>query len=134
MSEDSSRNLRIVIAGFFFLFVGFDGAQQYLVPELAARGEEALALNALIVLYAVFFGASFFAPPLIQRLGLKRSLVCAAASYALFPFLVCTESPTALYVGSTLVGCSAAFLWNAGGQIIKDISPADQLSRNGSLQ
>ena len=45
MNFGVNRNVWLASFGMFFVFMGFDAAQQYLIPILKIRGQENLALS-----------------------------------------------------------------------------------------
>ncbi len=130
----SNKNVLFTSIGFFLVFFGFGAAQQYLVPLLKLQGKEDLALISLLLLYSSFLITGIIAPKIIDRLGLKKSVLLGSTTYWIFTLGVITNSSPILFVASVLIGVGAALLWISSGQIIADSSTKHTLGRNLGFQ
>lgn len=69
----------------------------------------------LIVLYASFTVCNFLAPKLMEKLGLKATMMIGALTYAAFIAGLAFVSIEIIFTLSVLLGLGAAMLWNAQG-------------------
>lgn len=129
-----NKNVLFTCIGFFWIFLGFNGAQQYLVPLLKIQGKNDLALTSLILLYGSFLVSGFFAPKIISSLRLKRSLIIGSLTYLLFVVSVVFINAYILVITSTLIGIGASLLWVSSGKIITDSSTIADSGKNLGIQ
>lgn len=128
-TKRDARNVTLVTVGVFLQFLGFDTAQQFFAPWLSSQGKEDLALSGLILLYAVFFLSNFFAPQMVARMGLKRSLLLGSTPYALFGLSALSGAPALIYLACITVGLGAALFWNANTLLIDGSCIASEVGR-----
>lgn len=129
-----NRTIASVTIGFFFIFLGFDGAQQYIVPLFEQNANGSTALRALILLYAVFFIANLFGPHWVARLGARSALILGSTAYPLIPLAVALNSKWLLFIAAFLTGLGATLLWNASGQIVSYYSSTARFASNQGLK
>lgn len=129
-----NRTIGAITVGFFFLFAGLDGAQQFIVPLFQQNAAGSTALNALIALYAVFFVSNFFGPSWVAYLGPRRALLIGSCTYPLLPLAVALENTWLLFFGASLTGLGATLLWNASGQIVSRYSTHQRFAFNQGLK
>lgn len=127
-------NTLFISLGFFFLFAGFSGAQQYIVPLFKLEGQQNLALISLLILYITFLFSNFIVSKAIFRLGLKPSLVLGAMSYGIYIISAFSRNPLILYPASILIGFGASLLWISSGQIIVRSSKKETIGTDLGLQ
>lgn len=129
-----NKSIASITMGFFFIFFGFDGAQQYLVPSLEKVGLGSLAINSLLILYSIFFISNLFGPQLISILTPRLSLIIGSLTYALFSITIPFHNAFLLYFSAAALGVGATLLWNASGQIMAQASSAPRFGANQGLK
>lgn len=130
----ANNNVLFTCIGFFWIFFGFNGAQQYLVPLFKIQGKSDLALTSLILLYSSFLVSGFFAPWMIKFLGLKRSFILGASTYLFFVLSVVLNNNFIFVAMSMLIGIGASLLWVSSGKIITDSSAIKESGKNLGIQ
>lgn len=124
-----NRQIFLITSAFFFLFLGFDGAQQYVVPLLEEEGRGRIALASLVLIYLTFFITSFTAEKFIRLISPKWSMVLGMIPYPLFCFAASTSCDYVLILISLFLGAGAALIWNASGQLIAASIDKDQMGK-----
>ncbi len=125
------KDIIVMAAGFFLIFLGFNTTIQYFTVSYAQAGLAVLSLNALALTFLFFFIGSFLAPTLISRIGLKTGLLIGAFGYAIFIYSVLTKTTTLVIVSAILQGLCAAILWISEGAYI--IHTTDEKKRTLAL-
>ncbi|KAH7698937.1 Ion channel regulatory protein [Aphelenchoides avenae] len=129
--------VQVAVAFFFIFFAFFTQAaiEQTVIDSYADRGQISryAGYYSLAIIYAVFTVANFFAPPIVDKLKAKWSMVAASLFYALFEagFLVLNEA--FLYATSALLGLAAALLWSAEGNYLALNSDEKTAGRNAGI-
>lgn len=113
-----NRNVLLVSLGFFFVFFGFSGVQQYLVPVFNLEGNADIALTSLFLIYIFFTLSGFITPTLISRLGLRKTLILASLTYVTFSLVAIFRDVNVFYLFSILLGIAAPMLWTSGGTYV----------------
>ncbi len=120
--------------GFFFVFFGFGGAQQFLSVFLKHAGFKTLGIVSLLLLYSVYLAVNSYAPTIIAWFGSpRRSLIVGAATYAIFPVGAALSSPPIIIICSALIGVGASLLWVSADRIIAHVS-SDNIGRGYGLE
>lgn len=133
--QQGVRNVWLISIAFFFIFAGFNSAQQYLTVIFEQQGREDLALLSILVLYGTFMATGVFISKAIPLLGgLKRSLVIGAATYALFCASVAVSNAAVLLLASIVIGAGAGLIWVSSAQIIADSSEKNTAGRHFGFQ
>lgn len=125
-----NKNVFNISAGFFFLFMGFNTAQQYLLPVLKINGRESDAVVSLLLLYSVFLFSNLFAPYFISIFRTKKALILGGISYILFCLSVILDQTLVLYISSIFLGFGASLLWISSAQLITDSSRKNDVGQN----
>lgn len=132
--NQDQKNISLIIIAFFWIFFGFNGALQYLLPLLALKNLKALALVSQIILYTVFLITSVFSVQITNKVGLKRSVILGVIFYCLYIISLITLKPIYIYLGSSLIGVGATLLWVASTKIITDYSQAEEVGKYLGIQ
>lgn len=130
----ANKNIILVCIAFFWIFFGFNGALQYLLPLLALKNLQSLAYVSQIILYVVFLLTSIFGAQLINRVGLKKAIIGGAFFYALYVLTLTTFNTTLIYLASLLIGVGATLLWISSAKIITNSSASHEVGKNLGLQ
>lgn len=128
------HRIYLIIIAFFFIFLGFDGAMQYLAALYTQQGIQHLAFNSQIILYIVFLLSNIFSTKLINPLGLKKAVILGAFTYFLFVLALLSKNPSFIYPASVLIGVGASLLWVSSRQIITLNSSKDDVGKYLSFQ
>lgn len=137
------QNKRIVWLSLCFatFWFGFNGAEQFFAVYYNQTGAANMALMALAIIYAAVIPASFVAPLVVGRLGLKRSIILPGIIYAVFVFGVIGKNPLTIYALAALLGLLAAPLGVARGTYLlkcaeddEDISYGEALGAQDSIR
>lgn len=106
-----NREVKILSAGFSFIFFGYVSVGQYVTIFFQQNGYPSAGFISLILTYLFLMLANPFAPIFIRRFSAKNCMVVAAAVYGAFILSLLTKNPLTVYVASSLLGISAALLW-----------------------
>lgn len=110
MTFKALKNKNIVWLAFCFavFFFGFNGASQFFTVYYKQAGIPNVALTALAIVYITIIPASFIAPWVIGKLGLKRSIILPCIAYVLFIPGAISKNLSVIYALAVLVGFAAA--------------------------
>jgi MFS family permease len=128
-----NRNVLLVAISFFFIFFGFNTAQQYFASIYAQQGIENIAMISLFILYFFFMVGSLLASIIVTRLSLRKSMVLASLIYLMFLLVIIARQPVLLLLASAIVGVAAAILWTAEGAYVVKSSDKRNYGRNAGL-
>lgn len=78
------KNIKILALGFFFIFLGFNGAQQYVTTFFSAKGNPEIGFQSLILLYLCFVIANPLAVMILNKYGARIAVVIAPVVYGLY--------------------------------------------------
>ena len=133
-AKETLYNPLAISIGFFFVFFGFGGAQQFLSVFLKHAGFKSLGIISLLLLYSVYLAVNSYAPTIIAWFGSpRRSLIAGAATYAIFPIGAALSSPPVIIICSVLIGVGASLLWVSADRIIAHVS-SDNIGRGYGLE
>jgi MFS family permease len=108
------RNAVYMSLCFFMIFFGFLTIQNFQTtlpdPELALIGAKAL-----IILYVTFTIVCLFCGEIVDRLGLKRSMIVSVLTYVLYCTYNLAPSAGFAYFAALLNGIGSAMLWTCNG-------------------
>lgn len=134
MKKLINHNVLYIVLGYFWIFFGFNAAQQYLLVSFALMNKQQNAIFALLILYTTFLISGIFSSKIIAKLGLKKSVILGALTYTVFIFSLISKNFNLIYFASVLIGLGAGLLWISSGQIISENSSHSNLGRNLGLQ
>eukprot|EP00475_Leptophrys_vorax_P046049 TRINITY_DN9746_c0_g1_i1.p1 TRINITY_DN9746_c0_g1~~TRINITY_DN9746_c0_g1_i1.p1 ORF type:complete len:440 (-),score=126.85 TRINITY_DN9746_c0_g1_i1:27-1346(-) len=116
VKSSSYRKLLLLSISFLLLFMGFFAAQNFQTTMPSGNGDGAkVGATALAILYAVFMMSTFVSTNVVQKVGLKRSLIFASLGYVLFCAYNLYPTPTFAYIAAAFDGFCSATLWTAQG-------------------
>jgi MFS family permease len=108
------RNAAYMSLCFFMIFFEFLTIQNFQTtlpdPELALIGA-----NTLIILYVTFTIVCLFCGEIVDRIGLKRSMIVAALTYVLYCTHNLAPSAEFAYFAALINGIGTAMLWTCNG-------------------
>jgi MFS family permease len=131
VKSPSYLKLLLLSISFLLLFIGFMAAQNFQTTMSSSDGGN-VGANALAILYAVFMVSTFFSTTVVQKVGLKKSLIIASLSYVLFCAYNLYPKPWFAYLASALDGLCAAVLWTAQGTFVTKCVTEYSLTNPGS--
>lgn len=109
----------VVMLGFFFVFLGYNPTQQFMISVFNDRGEGALAQEVLVVLYAMIAITGLMLPALAHRLGTARStMMLGAATYVAFIIAVAFDHRAGMLGAAVILGMGGTLLWGTMSRII----------------
>ncbi len=121
------KDIIILSAAFFLIFLSFNTAQQYFAAVYSDFGKEQIAAYSLATAYFFFFLGTFIAAPLTGKIGLKKSMAIASIGYAVFIAAIPLKVDWLVLLFGAIVGVCAAILWTAEGAYI--IKATEEKSR-----
>ena len=130
----SNKNVLFISLGFFCVFFGYGAVQQYLIPLFKLQGRENLAFMSLLFIYGSFLISGIFAPKIIPKFGLKKSLITGANTYLIYTISIISKNTNFFLLASVLLGIGATFLWVSSGKIITDSSTDKSIGKNLGIQ
>lgn len=108
-----TNNVKLLSMGFFLIFFGFNGIQQYITTYFQDLGMRGIGFISLTLIYLVFTLASPFCAGIVARIGAKQSMNLAAGFYILYCLALLTASQAIIYIASVFLGAAGALLWTA---------------------
>lgn len=114
-------NLVVVSAASAVLFASYN-ALQNLITSIFPPG---LGNQSLGILYGSVALTVFIAPPMVEALGTRATMLIGAAGYVAYMASLIHFIPAVVLVMSTVIGFGAAVFWVAVGEYIKNNSTAD---------
>jgi len=113
MLTDVPTGVWLLSAGYFFIFFGFDPAQ-----NLVTRNFPKFGTISVVALYISFTIATPFIPWVLRQIGPHLTMVIAPIGYTLFTVGTITDTAWLFLFGGICCGASAACLWVAGGRLV----------------
>ncbi|XP_052068663.1 UNC93-like protein MFSD11 [Mytilus californianus] len=140
-AECDIRLYNIVMLGiaFMLLFTAFQTssmAEQSVISSAKADSKGTFngdGYTSLCIIYVVFSLGNWIAPPVVDAIGPKITMLIGAVMYCLFILQFLKPMTWALYLGSVLVGFGAAILWTAQGNFLTINSDSDTVARNSGI-
>ena len=108
-----SKEVRILSLAFLFIFLGYNGVQQYLTVYFSDLNLFEVGFRSLILIYLFFVFGEPIAAVFVSKYGSKKSLLFSSLFYSIFILSLLTKSVVLIYLASALLGFMAAFLWTA---------------------
>ena len=135
-----SETFNIVQLGIAFLCVTFafnsqGFIQQTIIDEKNSEGiisKHAGYISSSII-YGVFTCCNFFAAPVVELLGPKRSMMLSACFYGFFELGFFFLNEPFLYISSVLVGIAASIISTAQGRYMAMNSTVETASLHSGL-
>ena len=87
----------------------------------------------LAIIYAVFSIASWFAAPIVSKIGPRFTLILGGSCYVLFTAQIIYPNDILLYGFSAIVGFGAAMIWVAKGNFLTLNSDENTMTRNSGI-
>lgn len=106
-----SKNIRLLSLAFLFIFIGFDGVQQYLTTFFAQSNLLRVGFNSLILIYLFFVLSDPISAIFVSKIGPKLSMILGTIFYSLFIFIITSKILFLIYMASALLGVGASLLW-----------------------
>jgi len=111
MKTSLSREVKILGLAAFFLFLGFDGVQEYITSFFSESGLIEGGFKSLILIYLFFVIFDPIASNFVSRFGAKKCILFGSLFYPLFILSLLSKSIWVIYLASALLGMAAAFFW-----------------------
>jgi len=134
------RNFNVFLVGlcFAFIFTGFYtmSQTQALIYNSAAREIPGFKVNGLIsngIVYGVFAFASWFAPVIVLKIGIKPAMMLSALTYTLYMSQLLYLNNYTIYIASALLGLGGPVIWTAQGTFLANNSRPSTITRNSAI-
>jgi MFS family permease len=112
------RDVRLLTVAFLFIFLGYDGVQQYVTTFFSDAGMVEIGFYSLILVYLSFMLSGPVSAVIVSRYGARNCMITASVFYSLFILSLLTKSAVLVYLASVLIGFSAALLWTGQGSYL----------------
>jgi len=117
------KNYLIFALVSFFVFFGYNSAEQNLTTFYESRGILGVATKALSLLYGVIIVGCFFSPSITNKIGIKRTTLIGLSMYTLFVFTLSLKIPVLAYIAALMLGVGCGLSGIAGVDFIRLESP-----------
>jgi MFS family permease len=111
MNSTISKEVKILSIAFLFIFLGFNGAQQYLTAYFSEIKLLNVGFNSLVLIYLFFLIFEPLSAIIISKYGAKKCMVAGSLLYFLFIISLLNPSVITTYLTSVLLGIAASLLW-----------------------
>lgn len=139
-TKERIRNYNVFLVGlcFAFIFTGFYtmSQTQALIYNSAAREIPGFKVNGLIsngIVYGVFAFASWFAPVVVMKAGIKPAMMLSALTYTLYMSQLLYLNNYTIYIASALLGLGGPVIWTAQGTFLANNSKPSTITRNSAI-
>lgn len=129
-SNTKHKNLKLLSAGFSFLFFLAGSLQQFMTVHFSTIGQENLGFNLLLTLYVTVFVSNIFAHKVINFIGKKHTLVFGTLGYIAAGLASCQSNVALLYLGFILMGGGCSLMWNAQNTLLIENSEQQNIGTN----
>jgi len=140
ISKNRIRNFNVFLVGlcFAFIFTGFYtmSQTQALIYNSATREIPDFKVNGLIsngIVYGVFAFASWFAPVVVGKIGIKPAMMLSALTYTLYMSQLLYLNNYSIYIASALLGLGGPVIWTAQGTFLAHNSKPSTITRNSAI-
>lgn len=109
------KNVNVVLISFFFalIFFGYNGAEAFITVFYDQVGLKQVALTAQGLAYTFILLSTLVTPWINGKIGLRNTMLVAAAVYALYIAGYATGNIPLIFVLSALNGLAIGLLWNS---------------------
>jgi MFS family permease len=111
MNQSITKEIRTLSLGFLFIFLGFNGVQQYVTTFLSEEQTAALGFQSLILIYLFFVLSDPLSAVCVLKYGARKCMIVSSIFYSLFVISLLTKSHFLIYFTSAFLGIAASFLW-----------------------
>lgn len=111
MKLSVSKNINLLSIAFLLIFLGFNGAQQYVTTFFSQANLPNLGFQSLILVYLFFTLSDPLASVFVSKFGSKKAMLTGVIFYGLFILSLPTKSSVVIYLASILIGIGASLLW-----------------------
>jgi len=111
MNNNISKEVKILSIAFLFIFLGFNGVQQYLTAYFSEIKLPNVGFNSLVLIYLFFLIFEPLSAIIISKYGAKKCMILGSLFYFLFIISLLNPSVIITYLTSALLGIAASLLW-----------------------
>ncbi len=129
----TKKSILILSISFAFIFFGFNGVQQYVTVYFDQLGVRYIGFVSLLLIYLFFGLFSPLALPIMNRLGMVRTMIIGAAVYGLFIYSLLISSVGLIIVSSCMLGIAAGLLWTSQGSYLLRSSQTGSYGQSAGL-
>ena len=106
-----SKDIKLLSLSFLFIFLGFNGVQQYITTFFSDMGAIDLGFQSLILIYIFFILFDPLSAVFVSKYGAKRCMIISSIFYSIFIISLLSKSAIFIYFGSSLLGIASSLLW-----------------------
>ncbi len=128
-----NKNVKILSLAFLFIFLAYDGVQQYTTAFFSNLGNEEIGFKILLCVYSFFMMGSLVSPLLVFKFGAKKCLIFSSVFYSIFIFSLLSKSVFVIYPAAIFVGLAAAILWVAQTSYLINFSEEKFYGKNSGF-
>jgi|GEM_PF-825764 len=128
-----NKDIKILSLAFLFIFLGFNGVQQYVTSFFSEAGIAEIGFLSLILIYLFFLLASPLAAFFVSRYGGKKSMLIASIFYFLFIASLLSKNSYLIYCTSILLGIAASLLWTGQNSFLIRASSEKSYGKNSGF-
>src|SRR3989344_1482444 len=114
----------------FFIFLGFNAAQQFITPFFEQQGIVEVGFQSLILIYISLVFANPFAAAIAVKYGPKVVVVGGSLAYSLYIASLVSGVVPLIYLASLLLGVGAGFFWMGENSFLFRTSKEDERGKN----
>ena len=111
MKFSISKDIKLLSLSFLFIFLGFNGVQQYITTFFSDMGAIDLGFQSLILIYIFFILFDPLSAVFVSKYGAKRCMIISSIFYSIFIISLLSKSVIFIYFGSSLLGIASSLLW-----------------------
>lgn len=130
MKLSISKNIKFLSLAFLLIFLGFNGAQQYVTSFFSQIGLPDLGFQSLILIYVFFTLSDPLASIFVSKFGAKKAMMVGVIAYGLYILFLPTKLPIIIYLASILIGIGASLLWTGQNSYLVRASEEKSYGKN----
>jgi MFS family permease len=127
------KNIIYLTLAFSILFFGFSAIMQYSTTYFSYLGITYVGFISLILIYLALSLSSVFSFVVVNRLGLKNSMMFASVFYFLGGLGLVLGNVTFIYISSILNGIAGGMLWNSYSCYLLRASKINEYGKNSGF-
>jgi MFS family permease len=118
MNTTISKEVKILSLSFLFIFLGYNGVQQYITTFFSEARMINVGFRSLILVYLFLMLFNPLAAISVSKYGAKRCMLIASVFYFLFIVSLLAKSTFIIYFFSILLGIAGSLLWTGANSYL----------------
>jgi len=128
-----NKEIKILSLAFLFIFLGFNGVQQYVTSFFSEAGIIEVGFHSLILIYLFITLFEPFSAFFVSKYGTKISMLIGSFLFFIFIISLLSKSIYLIYLTSALLGCGASLLWMGQGSFLIKKSETNSYGKNSGF-